>query len=44
MRAAELDDITALIERVPLFAAWPTDDLGRIGELCDAIAAIPSIP
>ena len=42
MRVAELDRVTALVERVPLFAAWPSDELGRVGELCDAIAAITS--
>jgi hypothetical protein len=42
MRVAELDRIGALVERVPLFAAWPSDDLARVGELCDAIAAITS--
>ena len=42
MRVAELDDITALIERVPLFAAWPSDNIARVGELCDAIAAVTS--
>lgn len=39
MRAEELDGVSALVERVPLFAAWPSDDLARVGELCDAIAA-----
>lgn len=38
MRVEELDRVTALVERVPLFAAWPSDDLARVGELCDAIA------
>ena len=42
MRVAELDRIGALVERVPLFAAWPSDDLARVGELCDAIAAVTS--
>jgi len=40
MRAAELDGIGALVEQVPLFAAHPSDDLGRLGELCDAITSI----
>lgn len=39
MRVEELDRVSALVERVPLFAAWPSDDLTRVGELCDAIAA-----
>lgn len=39
MRVEELDRVTALVECVPLFAAWASDDLARIGELCDAIAA-----
>ena len=42
MRVAELDRIGALVERVPVFAAWPSDDLARVGELCDAIAAVTS--
>ena len=42
MRVAELDRVTALVERVPLFAAWPSDDIARLGELCDAIAAVTS--
>ena len=42
MRVAELDDITALIERVPLFAAWASDEIARVGELCDAIVALTS--
>jgi hypothetical protein len=42
MRVAELDGIGALVERVPLFAAWPSDDLERVGELCDAIGAVTS--
>lgn len=42
MRVAELDRIGALVERVPLFAAWPSDDLARVGELCDSIAAVTS--
>jgi hypothetical protein len=39
MRVEELDRVTALVERVPLFAAWPSDDLARVGELCEAVAA-----
>lgn len=42
MRAEELDRISALVERVPLFAASPDDDLARVGELSDAIAAATS--
>jgi hypothetical protein len=41
MRAAELDRVAALAARIPLFAASASDDLGRIGELCDAITSIP---
>jgi len=44
MRVAELDGVGALAERVPLFAAWPSDDLARVGELCDAIATVTSAP
>jgi len=39
MRVEELDRVTALVERVPLFAAWPSDDLARVEELCDIVAA-----
>jgi hypothetical protein len=38
MRVEELDRVSALVERVPVFAAWPGNDLGRVGELCEAIA------
>lgn len=44
MRVAELGDITTLIARVPLFTAWPSDDIARVGELCDAIVAVTSGP
>ena len=43
MRVTELDRVSALVERVPVFAAWPSDDLSRVGELCDAIAEITSV-
>jgi len=42
MRVEELERVGALVDRVPLFAAWPSDDLARVGELCDAIAAVTS--
>ena len=39
MRAEELHRVGALVDRVPLFAAYASDDIARIGELCDRIEA-----
>jgi len=44
MRVEELDRVGALVERVPLFAASASDDLARLGDLCDAIEAVTFSP
>ena len=44
MRAEELDRVAAVVERVPLFTASASDDVARLGELCEAIGALSSPP
>ena len=42
MRVAELDRVGELVSRLSVFAATPSDDIARVGELCDLIAAVTS--
>jgi hypothetical protein len=37
MRAAELEAVGALVECVPVFVAWPGEEIARVDELCEAI-------